>query len=136
MINDEGFLMLCSFSVAFLIQGIRFWFLNITSKDRDNKIIKEIITEVRHRGMAPRGRIFYVVSFEFDNKKYDRYVETFLKSHKEGEVVTVIFNPQKVENKSEVLLDDDCNIIIPIIIIIIMTLGLLFSLATYILYIR
>ncbi len=118
-------------SIFLLISGIRYLYLYIEARNKNNKKIKGIITRYSYRGTAPRGTFYYVISFNYNGKSYDRNVESFLKTFKKGDELTVIVNPQKIEKQSKVLVVEDCKLYVPIIMLI---LGIVFAVMGYLLY--
>ena len=55
---------------------------------------------------------------DYFGKTYDRYVNTFLKDHRQDDEVTVIINPNNIDKKNTVLVVEDCKIIVPIIFLV------------------
>ena len=70
---------------------------------------------------------------DYFGKTYDRYVNTFLKDHRQDDEVTVIINPNNIDKKNTVLVVEDCKIIVPIIFL---ALGSLFATVIYLIYIK
>ena len=133
MIIDQGSLFFGLGSIYLLFRGIFFLLLYISSKNKNNYRIKGIINEIQYRGFGVRQRTDYHVKFNYNNKTYDRYVNTFLKDHRQDDEVTVIINPNNIDKKNTVLVVEDCKIIVPIIFL---ALGSLFATVIYLIYIK
>lgn len=121
------------FSVCFFICGIKYLWLYINSKNKINKKIEGIITKVVHNCRGRRATTEYIVNFEYDNEKYDRYVQTFRKTYKEGDKVIVIINPHKNEENSKIMIVGDSGILLSIEYIL---LGIIFATIVYVFYIK
>ncbi len=118
-------------SMYSLLFGIGYLYFYIESKNKENIKVNGVITRYSYRGTAPRGTIYYVVSFDYNGKAYNKIVVSFLKKHKKGDELTVIVNPQKIEKQSKVLVVEDCKLYVPIIMLI---LGIVFAVMGYLLY--
>ncbi len=118
------------FSILLFLAGLRYLYLYIISKNDKNIKIKGIITHFETRGRIPRGKLLYPVAFEYNNKKYERKVDSFHKAHREGDEVTVIVNPDNIDKKMIVLVVDDCKLIFPVILL---TIASLFAVVTILL---
>ena len=79
------------------------------------------------------GRIDQIVTFSYNNKNYSLIIKECFRTLKVGDRVSVVFNPQKLEEREWVLIKEDHKLLISLEFIII---GIVFATITYVFFIK
>lgn len=133
MFSDTSIIDYIGIAVICIYFGLKYLILYISSKKDKNIKAYGIITKIEVKGAGHIQRTHTHVTFEFNDKLYDGDAETFFRNHKEGDEVTVVVNPKIIGNESKVLVVEDCKLILPILLL---SIGFLFAVLTYILFIK
>ena len=133
MDDTVAFIFLAGFAVAFIIMGLKQLYYFFEMKRKSNVLVSGEITKINVLGFSGYGRIDKIVTFSYNNKNYSLKIKECYKRLEVGDRVSVVFNPQKLEERKWVLIKEDYKLLMSLDFIIV---GLAFATITYELFIK
>ncbi len=133
MDDTDAFIYFAGFAVAFIILGLKKLYYFFDMKRKSNVLVSGEITKINVLGFSCYGRIDKIVTFSYNNKNYSLKIKECFRRLKVGDRVSVVFNPQKLEEREWVLIKEDHKLLISLIFIIV---GFAFATITYVFLIK
>ena len=132
MDDTDAFIYFAGFAVVFIILGLKKLYYFFEMKRKSNVLVIGEITKIDLVG-GRYGRIDKIVTFSYNNKNYSLKIKECFRELKVGDRVSVVFNPQKLEEREWVLIKEDHKLLISLIFIIV---GFAFATNTYLFLIK
>ncbi len=132
MDDTDAFIYFAGFAVVFIILGLKKLYYFFEMKRKSNVLVIGEITKIDLVG-GRYGRIDKIVTFSYNNKNYSLKIKECFRELKVGDRVSVVFNPQKLEEREWVLIKEDHKLLISLIFIIV---GFAFATITYVFLIK
>ena len=132
MDDTDAFIYFAGFAVVFIILGLKKLYYFFEMKRKSNVLVIGEITKIDLVG-GRYGRIDKIVTFSYNNKNYSLKIKECFRELKVGDRVSVVFNPQKLEEREWVLIKEDHKLLISLIFIIV---GFAFATNTYVFLIK
>ena len=132
MDDTDAFIYFAGFAVVFIILGLKKLYYFFEMKRKSNVLVIGEITKIDLVG-GRYGRIDKIVTFSYNNKNYSLKIKECFRELKVGDRVSVVFNPQKLEEREWVLIKEDHKLLISLMFIIV---GFAFATITYVFLIK
>ena len=132
MDDTDAFIYFAGFAVVFIILGLKKLYYFFEMKRKSNVLVIGEIKKIDLVG-GRYGRIDKIVTFSYNNKNYSLKIKECFRELKVGDRVSVVFNPQKLEEREWVLIKEDHKLLISLIFIIV---GFAFATITYVFLIK